>query len=411
MSETRRVTILAVRFGSGHWQAALALKKALVEAHPALEVDIVNYMRFAGFMFDINIRLIYHDLMIRLPWIYRRFFNYMDQMRPDSLLQKFIKICGAPAFLRYFRRKTPRLIISTYPVPSAVVSRLKERGLITCPLVTVITDYVLHQQWIQSGTDLYLAATPEVARELMRRGVSGERVAVTGIPIDLRFENGRRHRLAELLPQQVEDLPETLPELPLVLVISGVTGFGGDLVRVCRLLARLPAPHVAVVLGVRLPRLRLALRQAASKGRNRVFVVGYSREVPRFMSAASCLITKAGGITVSEALAARVPLLIYRPLPGQEELNRDFLVREGAALTAGNLSDLGQLVIELLQDEALRRRLREAGERLGHPDAARAAVKLIFSRFEAVAREAGQEDRRQQGQGEGQESRLPVPPS
>ncbi len=178
------------------------------------------------------------------------------------------------------------------------------------------------------------------------------------------------------------DLPEEMRSLPLVLVISGATSFGGELGRICRLLAELPVPHVTAVLGVRFPRLRLNLRRAVRKGPNRVFIIGYSREVPMFMAAASCLISKAGGITVSEALAAEVPMLIYRALPGQEELNRDFLAREGAALSAKNLDGLRQALCDLLQNDDLRLRMRDAAARLKHPDSASAAVRLISSRFE-----------------------------
>jgi processive 1,2-diacylglycerol beta-glucosyltransferase len=373
MAETKRVLILAVRFGSGHWQAALALKRALVEEHPEIEVEVVNYLKFAGSLLDIMLRVVYQDLMIRVPPLYRRFFQYTDHQSQGSLFQQFIKTYGVPAFLLYIRRKKPDLIVSTYPVPAAVVSWLKRRGLVNCPLVTVITDYVLHLTWIQPGTDLYIAPNGLVAEDLVRRGVLPEQVAATGIPIDPRFMKKADRVPPRLLP----DLPEELQGLPLVLVISGPTNFGGELSRICRLLAGLPVPHVAVVLGVRFPRLRLNLRRAVKKGPNKVFIIGYSREVPLFMAAASCLISKAGGITVSEALAAELPMLIYKALPCQEELNRDFLIREGAALSAQNLAGLGTLLCDVLRNEDLRLRMREAAARLKHPDSASAAARLI----------------------------------
>ena len=211
MAETKRVLILAVRFGSGHWQAALALKKALLKAYPAIEVEVVNYLVFAGFLFDKITRLTYHDLMIRVPPIYRRFFSYTDQMHPESLFPRFIKTCGVPAFRRYLRRETPDLIISTFTVPSAVVSRLKQRGLVNCPLVTVVTDYVLHQQWIQPDTDLYLVANSVVAGELVRRGVPRERVAATGIPIDPRFEKRTARQVAPAVAGSVRGAVFTAP--------------------------------------------------------------------------------------------------------------------------------------------------------------------------------------------------------
>jgi processive 1,2-diacylglycerol beta-glucosyltransferase len=237
----------------------------------------------------------------------------------------------------------------------------------------VITDHVLHQTWIQPDTDLYLAPNELVAEDLVRRGVLPERVAVTGIPIDPRFakKDGR------VRPKQLPNLPEELQGLPLVLVISGLTSFGGDLSRICRMLTKLPVPHVVVVLGVRFPKLRLNLRQAVKQGPNKVIVIGYSREVRLFMASASCLISKAGGITVSEALAAEVPMIIYKALPWQEERNRDYLTREGAALSAQNVAELGTLLCDVLRNEGLRLRMREAAARLKHPDSASAAGRLV----------------------------------
>jgi processive 1,2-diacylglycerol beta-glucosyltransferase len=372
MAETKRVLILAVRFGSGHWQAALALKRALVQEHPGIEVEVVNYFKFAGSLLDIILRSVYQDLMIRVPPIYRHFFQYTDRQPQGSLFQKVMKTYGVPAFLLYIRRKKPDLIVSTYPVPAAVVSWLKQHGLINCPLVTVITDYVLHKLWIQPGTDLYIAPNGLVAGDLVRQGVLPEQVAATGIPIDPPFMK----KADRLLPRLLPDLPEELQGLPMVLVMSGPNNFGGELSRICRMLIGLPVPHVAVVLGVR-PRLRLNLRQAVRKGPNKVFIFGYSREVPMFMAAASCLISKAGGITCSEALAAEVPMIIYKALPCQEERNRDLLTREGAALSAQNLAELGTLLCDVLRNEDLRLRMRDAAARLKHPDSASAAAQLI----------------------------------
>ena len=378
MAETKRVLILAVRFGSGHWQAALALKRALVQEHPGIEVEVVNYFKFAGSVLDFMLRMFYQDLMIRVPPICRYFFQYTDRQSQDSLFQKFINTYGVPGFLLYLRRKRPDLIVSTYPVPAAVVSWLKARGLLNCPLVTVITDHILHQTWIQPGTDLYLAPNDLVAEDLVRRGVLPEQVAATGIPVDPRFAK----KAGRILPRLLPGLPEELQGLPLVLVISGATSFGGDLSQICRLLTGLPVPHVAVVLGVRFHKLRLNLRQAVKQGPNKVYVIGYSREVHLFMTAASCLVSKAGGITVSEALAAEVPMIIYKALPWQEERNRDYLTREGAALSARSVAELGTMLCDVLRNEGLRLRMREAAARLKHPDSASAAGRLVAQYLE-----------------------------
>ncbi|MDH7577292.1 MAG: glycosyltransferase [Bacillota bacterium] len=373
MGEAKRVAILAVRFGAGHWQAAQALKEALEQTYPGVQVDVVNYLKFAGFFFDWLTRLGYHDLMIHMPRLYRRFFAYTNQLRPGSLFQKFICTCGARRFRRYLRRANPVLLISTFPVPAAVAANLKRRGLVRCPLVTVVTDYTLHQQWIQPGTDLYIVANEVMAGDLICRKIPPHQVAATGIPIDPRFETHPGKKLPELLP----GLPPASEGLPLVFVLNGATCFRGDLPRLCRLLADFPVPLVGVVAGVRHPRQRFKLRRLVKKGRNKVLILGFTKEVPSFMGAASCLVSKAGGLTMSEALAMELPVVIYRPLPCQEESNRAFLVAAGAALAAQNISELSECLRRVLKDAHLRTEMKQAASRLKKPAAARAVARLL----------------------------------
>lgn len=373
MGEKKRIAILAVRFGNGHWQAAWALKRAIEDVYPGIQVDVINYLVFAGFLFDWLTRLAYHDLMIRIPWLYRRFFVYTNRLQPGSTFQKIINTCGRRRFLRYLRRNKPVLLISTFPVPSAVISHLKRRGLNSCPLVTVVTDYTLHRQWLQPETDLYIVANDSLAEAMIGLGVPESKVKATGIPIDPRFGEGCGLGVGSLLP----DLSPDEEKLPLVLVLNGATGFGGELPRICRMLAGFPLPLLAVVLGVGHPRLRLALRRAVGKGRNRVLIFGYSRQVPEFMRAATCLISKCGGITVSESLASELPMLVYRPLPCQEEENRNFLVQSGAARAPATIEELAEDLKRLLTEPGLRERMQMAASQLKRPDAARSAALLL----------------------------------
>lgn len=375
MRKGRRVAILAVRFGNGHWQAAQALKTALEEADPTIVVDVRNYLTFAGHLFELLTRVVYHDLMIRFPGIYRVFFSFTNNLHSGSFLQRLINSCGSFNFLRYLKKTAPCLIISTFPVPSAVTAELKRRGLISCPLVTVITDYTLHRQWIQPGTDLYVVATREMAEELVRFGVSPQSVAALGIPVAPGLKGRTGKGIGRLLPA----LPAECYGFPLVLVINGATNFRGDLPAICRMLADFPIPLVAVVLAVERPSLRIRLRRMIGKGRNPVFIMGYSRELPSFLDLATCLISKAGGMTVSEALVKEVPLIIYRPLPCQEEKNRDYLVSSGAALTAEDVEGLEECLREVLLKPHLCSRMKAAARRLRRPDAAREAARLMLT--------------------------------
>jgi processive 1,2-diacylglycerol beta-glucosyltransferase len=166
-------------------------------------------------------------------------------------------------------------------------------------------------------------------------------------------------------------------DLPLVLVINGATNFEGDLKRVCELLAEFPVPLAALVLAVNDLGLRLRLRRMTRKSKNRVLITGYSNAVLDFMDSATCLICKAGGMTVSEALAKELPMLIYRTLPCQEEKNRDYLVEAGTALSAETIDELRTALNRLLLDPELRTNMQRQASLLKKPGAARDAAQLL----------------------------------
>jgi processive 1,2-diacylglycerol beta-glucosyltransferase len=81
--------------------------------------------------------------------------------------------------------------------------------------------------------------------------------------------------------------------------------------------------------------------------------------------------TKAGGVTVSEALVSRLPMLLYGSIPGHEESNTQFLVGEGAALDARTPEEAGTLLEALLAGPGGLEDMRRAASRLRRPNAGR----------------------------------------
>ena len=128
-------------------------------------------------------------------------------------------------------------------------------------------------------------------------------------------------------------------------------------------------------------RLEVRLLEEARRSGGDARVCGFVENVFDWMHAADVLVTKPGGLTTSEALAARVPLVLLRPLPGQEERNARFLGARGAAVLATRGRDVGSAVGAVLEDAVLAQRLRDGAAALAHPDAA----ERIATRIAAMA--------------------------
>jgi processive 1,2-diacylglycerol beta-glucosyltransferase len=254
----------------------------------------------------------------------------------------------------------PDAVVSVHATPAAAMSTLAAEGRRLPPHTTVVTDFVAHSQWIARGIDRYCVAAEEVGHEFVARGIPRARVSVTGVPIRAEFArpvDGAAARAALGLRA----------EAPVVLAMAGSHGGVGRLPEVVRALGRRRVPMQAIVVAGRDAALEARLRRLATG--TPIRVTGYVEDVRTLMAAADLLVTKAGGMTLAEALAAEVPLLLYGSLPGQERRNERFASRAGVALAARSSRDLARLLERALAEPELLEHLRESIRRVRRPDA------------------------------------------
>jgi processive 1,2-diacylglycerol beta-glucosyltransferase len=228
--------------------------------------------------------------------------------------------------------------------------------------------------WLTRDVDRYFVAIDETRAHLSAIGVDRAKIVVSGIPIDPKFAvrtDGRTARLALGLD----------PELTTILVSAG--GFGvGPVEQLVTALGRLEhAAQVVVICGRNeelLTKLRASLAENPPRS-VRVDLVGFTREMETFMSAADLLVGKPGGLTTSEALAKGLAIVVVNPIPGQEERNSDHLLEEGAAIRANNLPAIGWKIDRLLGEPERLASLRARSLALGRPDAARTVAESVIA--------------------------------
>jgi processive 1,2-diacylglycerol beta-glucosyltransferase len=262
----------------------------------------------------------------------------------------------------------PDVVIATQMAPAALLSFVKERHRFNAPLIGVLTDFGVHDLWIQAGIDCYCVAHDWIA-ELEGVGIERSRMSVTGIPLMPGFRNppsARRARLQLGLN----------PNAPVVLVPGGGLGLGVDAVA-ARLLASVPRVQVLVLAG-RNAAARSALAPLVSRYPGRLSVWAWTEETEVFIRAADVVVGKPGGLTVAEVLACGRPLLATRSLRGQEGFNVRFLEQHDV----GRLVREGDLVASiesLLEDPAALERMQQRAWTLGNRDGARRIAGLALA--------------------------------
>jgi processive 1,2-diacylglycerol beta-glucosyltransferase len=249
------------------------------------------------------------------------------------------------------------------------------------PLYCVITDFAAHPFWAFPHVDRYFVASQEAAAELAGHGVDPARIEVTGIPVDPAF--GLSVGRAAARQRLGLDAGE-----PMVLVMGGGSGVGPLAELAERLAALAQRPRVIVVCGTN-QRLRREVESRPAARAGRVRALGFSHEVDVLLEACDVVVSKAGGLTCSEALIKQAPLVVFKPTPGQEERNAEFLERGGAAVHADSIADVEAMVSRWLAEPEARERVRAAAAKLAHPDAAeRIARRVLESLPQALMRSA-----------------------
>lgn len=369
MAHLSKLLILSASYGEGHQQAAKAVQDSLRLQSPETEVRIIDYMRTVHPVLDSVAKYCYLKSVQFAPALYGWFYKGTSQIPPSSLIQRQLNSLGIEELAEQLDDFDPDVVLATFPTPAGVVSYLKQQQRTSVPLATIITDHAIHSQWIHPYTDLYFVGSQHVRKGLVARGTLASSVRVTGIPVRPSF-------LQSFDKTSLYKKYELNPRLPVVLVMGGAYGVMGDIQQVVEELFSYPVPLQVIVVTGRNERLKSQLETLLPSATNQARVYGFVSEVHELMSIAHLMLTKAGGLTISEALALQVPMVLYRPIPGQEVQNARFLTNAGVAVYARSrkqvtehLNDLlvanpGKL--EMMRRRSLRVRKLHAAEEIAH---------------------------------------------
>jgi processive 1,2-diacylglycerol beta-glucosyltransferase len=244
---------------------------------------------------------------------------------------------------------------------------------VRAPLLVIVTDLHTHRFWLSPEADAYVCDTPAGAREACERGIAPERVHPLGIPTAREFH----------VPFDLQRLRQEFglhPQRHVVLITSGGRPVG-PFEQVVRGLIdlELVVPNQLQLMVVCGEDARMARRltRLAERSAMPVRVFGFIETMPQAMAVSDLVVAKAGGLTVSEALARGRPLVLYHAIPGQERWNAQYLAEHGAAVTAFHPSEVAAAVRRFLEHPETFEAVRRAAASLSRADAAEAIVSQV----------------------------------
>jgi UDP-N-acetylglucosamine:LPS N-acetylglucosamine transferase/histidinol phosphatase-like PHP family hydrolase len=364
----KKVLILTAGFGDGHNTAARNVAEALDFVSDDVKVEVLDVFQSSlGIVNDI-LRKTYLGLARYAPGVWNGIYAVLDSSKTlEQKLLAFGKLKSALADV--LETTQPDCVLSTYPVYGHVIQEIyRDHSERPFRFITVVTDSIsVNSSWYRAPSDWFCVPNEATAEVLRQHGVAREKIKAFGFPVSPVFSEKNTGELAG---------PACAPPYKILYIIN--TGKKKSGKAIDRLL-EIPDTHLTITVG-RDAELKEKLAQRAMAHGDRVQVLGWTNQMPRLLLTHHLVITKAGGATVQEAIAARCPMILNQVLPGQEEGNARLVEEAGVGVVAEKNREAAEWVAKAFEKEGkVWRRWRENLAKISRPDASVRVAELALS--------------------------------
>lgn len=355
-----KVIIVYASAGAGHFRAAEAVSNYLKEHSAGIELKLVDILEKTNTLFRLGYAGGYAFLVNYAVclWKWLFWFTSFPLLRLSTrTIVSLINRMNTKKFVQFLIQDNPDFIISTHFLPSEIAAVVKRTKKIKSRLVTIITDFAVHPFWVSDLTDIYIVASEFSKEQLVRQGVKESRIKEFGIPVHSKFlRQYERDKLCKKF-----NLAENKFT---VLIMTGSFGVGPleDIIR------QLYTDVQILVVCAANKQLYARLKDINFPN---VWVFGFVDNAQELMAVSDIMITKPGGLSISEALVMELVPVFISVLPGQEEGNVRALKEYGVGLVPGGIEDIKNTILDFRDHPDKLMRIKDNIKKIKKPFAAR----------------------------------------
>ncbi|GAA0181857.1 glycosyltransferase [Clostridium sediminicola] len=340
----KKALILTASTGAGHNQAAKTLENLYNDKE--YETYIFDFLKNSSSLLNFIVADGYEILAKNIPKVYGDIYRISDKEFINDKLLKKVFVPVKRKVLKKIMDIRPEIIIATHPLAVSIVSRLKEKGFINIPFISIVTDYKAHYAYVDKNVDAYVTGSLYTKNSLIKRNISKEKIFSYGIPIREDFftniyEENKNEEFSILIMGGSMGLKDIAPVLK-------------DIIK-----SNHNNLNITVICGKNEKLKNSLLEDYSPKiDGKKINIIGFTKDVPKYMEKNNLIISKPGGLTVSESIAKNIPMVIPFAIPGQEEENTEFLVQSGAAIKVNNNEEINKIINYLVENEEDYNRLK-----------------------------------------------------
>ena len=373
-----KILIFYASYGGGHLNAAKSINEYIVSNYPNNDVEMIDCMKYVNKTIEKVTTAAYREMAKKLPWAWGKIYSDSQKGPLAHISSRSNKIL-AIKLLKLLQAKNPDLIISTHPFGSQMCSYLKRKGKINSKIATIMTDFAPHDQWLvgHQFTDYFFVAHEKMKEYLISKGVDDFKVFSTGIPLSSRFLQ-KYDRTTVLNDLKFED-----NKLNILFFGGGEFGLGKTRTfNIFECFVKYCVDMQIIAIAGKNPQMKQTFEEIVKKynAENRIRVLPFTNKVPELMSISDLVVTKPGGMTITESLASNLPMILINPIPGQEEENAEFLESKNIGIWIKKHDDVTKILENLFNDKNKLEKIKENTKLLANTHSTRDICEILLEK-------------------------------
>lgn len=340
----KKVLILTASTGEGHNQAA----ESIAENFKARGYTVIknDFLKSSSKFLDNVLVGGYAVLASIFPKIYGISYKLTDTTFNNKFLSLLFTFTSKKV-LKLINEVKPDVILLTHPYAVNIIGNLKRKGL-NMPTISIVTDFKAHGTYIDSNINTYITGSESTKESLIERGIAPNKIYAYGIPVKEDFFL----KVPGLLSTKDSDYFN-------ILLMSGSMGLKNISYVLKELLNNSHKLRITVVCGNNKDLKNNLSKEYKNRLKDKkLHILGFSNDIASLMEYSDLIITKPGGLTITEAINKTLPIIIPFCIPGQEMQNTEFLTANGYALYVDNLLELNLNVDKLIDNPELLEKMR-----------------------------------------------------
>lgn len=324
---------------------ARALQSA-AEANPGfdIKVDIIDFSKEVNQLFDQTSKKLYEFNTKHMPAVYKWLYVSSDYAHTPIRIANLLNYPIRRNHLKkLLQQSQPNLIISNYPIWQYLALQISKKLFPDVEFATLVTDSIsVHSSWTIPDSDFYLVANQPTANSLRSLGIDRKKIFALGYPVHQAFADS--HFDAHAIKAKYR-LPDDRP-----IILFSASALRTSYVRRVASTITSHYPHATLLtIAGRDEELYETIRDDAVWKLPHALLLGWTEDMQQLIRASDIIITKAGGSTVMECIAAEKPIIINKIIPGQEEGNAELVSEFGLGKIARKSSEIISAIEDITQ--------------------------------------------------------------